>query len=64
MKYLCYTLHRLDFVAFKEIGRIKPVYSGMPLVCRHKACALPFSCMHWQRVLSAKHDCATGSQPA
>jgi len=42
MKYLCYVLHRLAFVAFTEIGRIKPVYSGMSLVCRYKASPLPF----------------------
>jgi len=43
--------------------------SGMPLVCVYKAFSLCiqaflFSCMRWQRVLSLKHDCATGSQPA
>jgi len=26
MKYLCYVLHRLAFVAFTETGLIKPVY--------------------------------------
>jgi len=25
VKYLCYVLHRLAFVAFTETGRIKPV---------------------------------------
>jgi len=58
MKYLCYILHHLAFVVFTEIGCIKPVCSGMPLVYRYKASAFPFSCMHWQRVLfrKAKHD--------
>jgi len=66
MKYLCYILHHLAFVVFTEIGCIKPVCSGMPLVYRYKASAFPFSCMHWQRVLfrKAKHDGAIGSQPA
>jgi len=47
MKYLCYTLHRLAFAAFTGIGRIKPVYSGMPLVYQYKVSTFPFSCMHW-----------------
>ena len=63
MKYLCYILHRSAFVAFTEIGRIKPMYSGMPLVYRYKASAFPFSCID-NDVFSAKHDCATGFQPA
>jgi len=54
MKYLSYILHRLAFVACTETGRIKPVYSGMPLVYRYKASAFPFSCIHWQRVLFRK----------
>jgi len=51
---LLYILHRLAFVAFTESGRIKPVYSGMPLVYRCKASTFPFSRMHWQRVLFRK----------
>jgi len=48
MMYLCYILHHIAFIAFTEIGCIKPVYSGMPIVYRYKASAFLFSCMHWQ----------------
>jgi len=54
MKYLCYSLHCLAFVVFTEIGRIKPVYGGTPLVYRYKVSTLPFSCMQWQQVLFRK----------
>jgi len=43
MKYLCYALHRLAFVALTETSRIKPVYEVVGcLIYRHKTNALPF----------------------
>jgi len=67
MKYLHYVLlHRLAFVAFTKIGRIKPVYEVVGCLQSIGTKQVHFrshACIN-NEFFSAKHDCATGSQPA